>query len=262
MKKFLIIDASSIFYRAFYAMPSLTAPTGEPTGAVVGFANIILKTLRDYSPDLVAIALDTAKETFRNEIFSDYKANRPQMPDDLVAQLPLFKELINLLGIKTCAAAGYEADDIIGTLTTQACENFSVDILTGDRDALQLINPNVRVLLNKKSSVEAYDEEKFIAEYGFAPPLLVDFKGLSGDSSDNIPGVPNIGPKIAAALIKEYGSLENVLAHRADIKNKKTRTALENFAENATLSKKLAQIICNVPEITFNAADFEVIFSV
>ena len=257
MKKFLIIDASSIFYRAFYAMPTFTAPTGEPIGAVLGFANIILKTLRDYSPDLVAIALDSAKITFRNNIFSDYKANRPPMPDILAAQLPIFNDFIKLLGIKTCAAPNFEADDIIGTLATLSSKNFAVNILTGDRDALQLINSNVCVLLNKKSGVETYDEQKFTAEYGFAPPLLVDFKGLCGDSSDNIPGVPNIGQKTAAALIKQFGSLENVLEHRADIKITKARKSLENFAQNASLSKKLAQIVCNVPEITFNPTDFE-----
>ena len=127
MKKFLIVDGSSIFYRAFYAMPALTAPDGKPTGALAGFANIILKILREQSPDLAAVALDTARKTFRNEIFSEYKATRQAMPDDLAEQLPLVKEFIQLLGIKSCAAAGYEADDIIGTLARQACENFSVD---------------------------------------------------------------------------------------------------------------------------------------
>lgn len=259
MKKFLIIDGSSLFYRAFYAMPGLTAPSGEPTGAVTGFANTLLKILREYSPDLAAVALDSAKKTFRNEIFSDYKATRPEMPDDLAAQLPMLKEFVEILGIKTCAAIGYEADDIIGTLTTQAAENFSVDILTGDRDALQLIGSNVRVLLNRKSDIEVYDDEKFLAEYGFAPPLLVDFKGLSGDASDNIPGIKGIGPKIATALIKEFGSLENVLEHRADVKPTKIRNALEKFADNAVLSKKLAQIVRDVPEITFDAAQFEIV---
>ncbi len=259
MKKFLIIDGSSLFYRAFYAMPPLNAPNGEPTNAVTGFANTLLKILREYSPDLAAVALDSAKKTFRNEIFSDYKATRPEMPDDLATQLPMLKEFVEVLGIKTCAAIGYEADDIIGTLTTQAAENFSVDILTGDRDALQLIGSNVRVLLNKKSDIEIYDEEKFLAEYGFTPSKLVDFKGLSGDTSDNIPGVKGIGPKNATALIKEFGSLENVLEHRADVKPTKIRNALEKFADNAVLSKKLAQIVRDVPEITFDAAQFKIV---
>ncbi len=259
MKKFLIIDGSSIFYRAFYAMPPLTAPTGEPTGAVVGFANIILKILREQSPDFAAVALDTSKETFRNEIFTEYKATRQKMPDELAAQLSLLKEFIEVIGLKTCAAAGYEADDVIGTLATQAAENFSVEILTGDRDALQLINATTRVLLNKKSSVEVYTEKKFFNEYGFAPALLVDFKSLRGDPSDNIPGVQGIGEKTATALIKEFGTLENVLAHRDEIKSKKIRAALENFSDDAILSKQLAQIVRNVPKIYFSTQDFKIV---
>ena len=259
MKKFLIIDGSSIFYRAFYAVPPLNAPSGEPTNALVGFANIILKSLREYSPDFVAIALDTAKKTFRNELFTDYKATRPKMPEDLAAQLPLLKEFIEVLGIKTCAAPNYEADDIIGTLATVAKgEGFLIEILTGDRDVLQLINSTTRVLLNKGSNVYVYDEEKFFKEYGFAPPLLVDFKGLNGDPSDNIPGVKGIGTKTATALIKQFGSLENVLEHRADIKLAKTRNALDTFADKAVLSKKLAQIVCTVPEIVFDAEGFKI----
>ena len=256
MKKFLIIDGSSIFYRAFYAMPTLTAPNGVPTGALTGFANILLKVLREQSPDLIAVALDTAKKTFRNEIFSEYKATRQSMPDDLSAQLPLLKEFIDVLGIKSCAANGYEADDIIGMLTAQACENFSVDILTGDRDALQLINATTNVLLNKKTSVERYDEKKFFDEYGFAPALLVDFKGLSGDTSDNIPGVKGIGAKSATSLIQTFGTVENVLARRAEVTSKKIRAALENFADDAVKSKRLAQIVRNVPNITFDAKNF------
>ena len=258
MKKFLIIDGNSVFYRAFHAMPGLTSPNGEPTGAVAGFSNIILKILREYSPDLAAVALDTAKKTFRNELFGEYKATRKEMPDELAAQLPLIKEFIDILGIKTCAAAGYEADDIIGTLATQASENSFVYIFTGDRDSLQLINDNTRVLLSKKNDVDIYDEKKFEEEYGFAPPLLVDFKSLRGDPSDNIPGVSGIGDKTAKSLIQEYNSLESVLEHRAEIKNKKIRDALEKFADNATLSKKLAQIVCNVPEIIFNEEDFKI----
>jgi len=258
MKKFMIIDGSSIFYRAFYAMPSLTAPNGEPTGAVVGVANIILKILREYSPDFAAVALDSAKKTFRNEIYGEYKANRPPMPDDLAAQLPLLKEFIEVIGLKACAAVGYEADDVIGTLTAQTSKNFSVEILTGDRDALQLINANTRVLIIKKANVEIYDEERFLNEYDFAPPLLVDFKGLRGDPSDNIPGVAGIGEKTATNLIKKFGSLENILERRADVKAKKVRATLENSVEIATLSKKLAQIICDVPEIIFSEQDFKI----
>ena len=258
MKKFMIIDGSSIFYRSFYALPPLTAPNGVPTGAITGFSNVLLKILRERSPDFVAVALDSAKKTFRNEIFTAYKATRPKIPDDLAVQLSLLKEFLDALGIKTCAAAGYEADDIIGTLAAQAAENFSVEIVTGDRDALQLINSTTTVLLVKNMGINVYDEAKFSEEYGFAPALLVDYKGLRGDPSDNIPGVAGIGEKTAATLIKQFGTLENVLAHRNEVKTKKIRAALENFSLDAIMSKKLAQIVRDVPNIFFDAQNFTI----
>ena len=275
MKKFLIVDGSSIFYRAFHAMPALTAPNGEPTGAVTGTANILLKVLRDFKPDFAAVALDTSKRTFRNEIFVEYKATRPPMPDELAAQLALLKDFIDALGIKTCAAPGYEADDIIGTLcsvrnlelgirncdanlTPNSSLQISNCILTGDRDALQLIDATTRVLLTTKTGVDVYDEQKFRDEYGFAPENLVDDKSLRGDPSDNIPGVKGIGEKTAAKLIGEFGTLENVLVHRDEIPQKKIRTALETFADDARLSKQLARIVRNVPDVTFDAQTFVV----
>ena len=256
MKKFMIIDGSSIFYRAFFAMPALTAPTGEPTGAVTGVANIILKLLREYSPDYAAVALDVSRKTFRTEIFPEYKATRSDTPDELAAQYPIFYEFIGALGIKILTAPNYEADDIIGTLAAQA-ENFSVDIVTGDRDALQLINDNTRVLMTKNTKIDIYDEETFQAEYNFPPKSLVDFKGLSGDTSDNIPGVKGIGVKTATKLLNEYGTLENILANADKISSKKFREALTSSAEIAVLSKKLAQINCEVPNIIFDAESFK-----
>lgn len=256
MQKFMIIDGSSIFYRAFYAMPSLTAPNGEPTGAVTGFANIILKILREYNPDLAAVALDTPKKTFRAEIFSDYKATREKIPDELAAQLPLLKNFCEILGLKAVSAEGYEADDIIGTLTTQAKENFFVEIVTGDRDALQLINSSTRVLLTKNTKVEPYDEKKFFSEYGFTPKKLIDFKGLSGDKSDNIPGVPGIGPKTATKLLEDFGDLETVFENLDKVTSKKIRASLKNSEEIARLSKKLAEIVCDVPNVNFDAEKF------
>lgn len=258
MKKFMIFDGSSIFYRAFYAMPSLTASTGEPTGAVTGFANIVLKILREYKPDLAAVALDTSRKTFRTKIFSGYKGTREKIPDELGAQFPLLKEFAESLGLKTLSAADYEADDIIGTLAAQAAENFSVEIVTGDRDALQLINSSTRVLFMKNTSVVVYTEKKFLADYGFAPKLLVDYKGLSGDKSDNIPGVAGIGDKTAKKLLQEFGDLENILAHVDEIDSKKVRDALKNSIDSAKLSKKLAAIDCAVPEIFFDEKIFEI----
>lgn len=256
MKKFMIFDGSSIFYRAFFAMPALTSPSGEPTGALAGFANIVLKILREYNPDFAAVALDKSKKTFRAEIFSDYKANRDKIPDELAAQFPLMKNFCEVLGLKTVDAEGFEADDVIGTLATQAAEVFSVEIVTGDRDALQLINSSTKVLLNKNTNVEVYDEEKFFAEYGFEPKKLVDFKGLSGDSSDNIPGVTGIGPKTATKLIQDFGTVENILEHVEEIKAKKIRENLQEFSDVAKMSKKLAEIIRDVPNINFDAEKF------
>ncbi len=258
MKKFIIFDGSSIFYRAFFAMPPLTSPTGELTGAVTGFANIILKILHEYQPDFAVVALDTPKKTFRAEIFAEYKATREKMPDELAAQLPLMTEFISVLGIKTVAVEGFEADDIIGTLATQASENFSVEIVTGDRDSLQLINSNTKVLLNKNTKIEVYDAEKFVAEYGFEPAKLIDFKGLSGDSSDNIPGVAGIGPKTATKLLQEFGDLENVLANVENISAKKIRANLQSSIDIAKLSKQLAKIDCAVPNVTFDAENFSI----
>ena len=237
-------------------MPSLTSPTGEPTGAVTGFANIILKLLREYTPDFVAVALDTPVKTFRAEMYPDYKATRDKIPDELGAQIPLLKEFCEVLGLKTVAVEGFEADDIIGTLSNQAQENFSVNIVTGDRDSLQLINPATKVLLTKNTKVEVYDAEKFVAEYGFEPAKLVDFKGLSGDASDNIPGVKGIGAKTATKLLQEFGDLENILSNIENISAKKVRENLQNSIDIARLSKKLAQIDCKVPAVAFDAESF------
>ena len=258
MQKFMIIDGSSIFYRAFYAMPPLTAPDGEPTGAVVGFANIILKLLRENNPDYAAVAMDTSRKTFRTEIFSDYKGTRDKMPDELGAQIPLYEKFCDVLGLKKISAENFEADDIIGTLAAQSAENFSVEIVTGDRDSLQLINSSTKVLLTKNTKVEVWDEKKFFDEYGFEPKKLVDFKGLSGDNSDNIPGVRGIGPKTATKLLQEFGDVENILAHVEEIQSKKIRESLKNSADVALMSKKLAKIICDVPNVIFDAEDFKI----
>jgi len=257
MKNFMIIDGSSILYRAFYAMPNLTAPTGEPTGAVLGFFNIILKLLHDYPSDYAAVAFDVSRKTFRTEIYSDYKANRATIPDELAAQFPLVHELLTALGIKILTAPGYEADDIIGTLAAQV-KNLHVDIVTGDRDELQLINENTRVLLTKNVGVDVFDEETFQTKYNFPPKNLVDFKGLNGDSSDNIPGVKGIGEKTAAKLLIEYGTLENILANIKNISSKKIRETLAASVEVATMSKRLAVINCNVPDIIFDEETFKV----
>ena len=259
MEKFVVIDGSSIFYRSFYAMPNLTAPSGEPTGAITGFANIIVKLLREFNPTYAAIALDTSRKTFRTEIFSEYKGGREKTPDELISQMAMLEEFAEVMGIKTLSAPNYEADDIIGTLAAQASKDFSVDIVTGDRDAFQLINENTRVLFARNTNLEIYDTEKFTAEFGFEPARLVDYKGLSGDSSDNIPGIFGIGEKTAKKLLQEFGTLENILENSEKISGKKIRESVQNNSETAKISKKLAQIVCDVPNINFVAQDFKIL---
>ena len=260
MKKFLLIDGSSIFYRAFYALPTLSAPNGTLTGAVVGFANIVLKFIADLRPSTAAIALDVGKKTFRNELFGDYKGNRDQMPAELSQQFPLMDQFAQALGIKTVGVNGFEADDIIGTLAAQAsARNFEVFIVTGDRDALQLISPTVKVILAKNvGSNQIFDAEKFVADYGFAPDKLVDFKALRGDTSDNIPGVKGVGEKTAAKLIQRFGTVENIFDRINAVDSKSVRQKLIDGEDIARLSKKLATIDRNVPNVNFEPEDFRI----
>ena len=258
MQRLTIFDGTNIFYRAFYALPNLTAPSGVPTGAITGFANISLRILREYTPDFAAIALDVSRHTFRTEIYPEYKGGREKTPDELIAQIGILEEFADALGIKILTAENFEADDIIGTLAAQASSDFLVDIVSGDRDTFQLINENTRVLFTKTNSVEIYDEEKFRAEFGFEPKLLVDYKSLAGDTSDNIPGAAGIGNKTAAKLVSEFGTLENILANSDKISSKKFRDAIQSGVESAKLSKQLAQIDCAVPNINFAPQNFRI----
>lgn len=260
MKKFLLIDGSSIFYRAFYALPALSAPNGTLTGAVFGFANIVLKFIADLRPAGAAIALDVGKHTFRNDLFVEYKGNRAQMPAELSQQFPLMDQFADAIGIQTVGVNGFEADDIIGTLAEQAsARNFEVFIVTGDRDALQLISPTVKVILAKNvGSNQIFDAEKFSAEYGFAPDKLVDYKGLRGDTSDNIPGVKGIGEKTATKLIRQFGSIENIYDRINAVDSKSVRQKLIDGEDIALLSKRLATIDCAVPDVIFDPEEFRI----
>ena len=259
MKKFVILDGSSLMYRAFYALPLLTAPGGEYTNAVVGFSNMLLKIFQDLQPDFLVIAFDKGKKTFRNELYSDYKGTRKKTPEELSSQIPLLHELAEALGIVLVEKEGYEADDIIGTLSVEAAKaGCRAIVVTGDRDALQLVRPQLNVMLTKKgiSDIAVYDKEVFQAEYGLEPVRLIDLKGLMGDSSDNIPGVPGVGPKTAVKLLQTYGSLEEVLANSASVSGKKLRENLETYREQALLSKRLATIDCQVPDISLEFTDY------
>lgn len=256
---FVIIDGSSLVHRAFYALPLLTTARGEYTNAVYGFATMLVKLINDVKPDSIAVALDKGRVTFRTEKFDQYKAHRKATPTELAEQFPLLRELLDAFNITVIERAGFEADDIIGTLATKAAkQNVNVIIVTGDRDALQLIGPNIKVMLTKKgiSEMELYGDEEFTAKYGVRPIQLIDLKGLMGDSSDNIPGVPGIGEKTAIKLISEFGSVENLLNNIDKISGKKVQENIRNNTDIAILSKQLATIDCDM-DINFNINDFE-----
>jgi DNA polymerase-1 len=247
--KVILVDGNSLVHRAFYAMPTLTTSQGEHTNAVLGFTNMLLRLLDDEEPDFVAVAFDLSGPTFRHEQFEDYKGNRPQMPDQLVPQMSLVKDAIQGFAIPIVELKGYEADDIIGTLACHhAALGRSVLIVTGDRDCLQLVNDQVTALITRRgiSDLEVYDPKHVEKRHGIPPHLVADLKGLMGDSSDNIPGVPGIGPKTGVKLLREYGSLEGVLDNVQELRGKQQENLIR-YADQARLSRKLATIHCDVP---------------
>ena len=259
--RFIVLDGSSLIFRAFYALPGLSDSHGQPTGAIFGFSNMLTKLMTEQKPDLMVLAFDKSRHTFRTERYADYKGTRDKTPEELLSQFPLLREFAANMGIPFLEKDNYEADDIIGTLATQAAaQGFDVRVVTGDRDALQLVRPNLRVLLTKKgiSEIKDYDTAAFEEEYGFEPLKLIDLKGLMGDSSDNIPGVPGVGPKTAAKLLHAYGSLEEVLAHVEEISGKKLKERLQAYADQALLSKELATIELCVPDLNFAEGDYAI----
>jgi DNA polymerase-1 len=241
-----LVDGSSYIYRAYHAIRHLSNSKGFPTNAIFGFCKMILKLFDEKNPEYIAIAFDTKEPTFRHELYEAYKATRPPMPEDLVAQLPYIKEFVMSLNVVTLEKIGYEADDIIGTLARIGEEKeFQVVIITGDKDFRQLISPRISLWDTMKDKFT--DLEAFSSDYGLAPEQTIDMMGLSGDKSDNIPGVPGVGEKTAANLIKEFGSLESVFEHIDEIKKKKLKENLVNSHEDAVLSKQLVTIDRFVP---------------
>jgi len=249
MPTLAIIDAYSLLYRAYFALPPLTNKQGEVTNAVYGFTTMLVKLLDEQNPDYLVVAIDMHAATFRHEAYEAYKAHRKPMPDDMRPQVELMKEVLEAMRVPILGVEGFEADDVIGTLACRAArDGMDALIVTSDRDALQLVNAQVRVLANKKGISETvlYDRQAVIDRYGVTPEQLPDVKALTGDTSDNIPGVPGIGEKTAGKLIAQYGSLENLLDHLEEVKGK-TGEALAAHAEQARASKYLAAIHCDVP---------------
>ena len=259
MERLLILDSNSLLNRAFYAIPPLTNSEGIHTNAVYGFTNMLFKMKEEIKPDYIVAAFDRKAPTFRHKEYEDYKAGRKKMPPELAEQFPLIKEVLNLLAINIYEIDGFEADDIIGTLAKFAESNgIEVFIVTGDRDALQLATDNIKVVITKKGVTETavYNREAFEAEFGVTPTQYIDVKGLMGDKSDNIPGVPGVGEKTAFKLISTYGSMEGVLSHIDEISGKKLKENLETYSEQAIFSKKLATIMTEVP-IEFDLEDIK-----
>lgn len=257
-EKLLILDGNSLMFRAFYALPLLTNNEGLHTNAVYGFSTMLLKMKEEIKPDYIVAAFDRKAPTFRHIEYKDYKAGRKKMPPELSEQMPVVKELLNLLAINIFEIDGFEADDLIGTLSKFAeKKGIEVYIVTGDRDALQLASDNIHIVINKKGMTEkeVYDEDRMVKELGVTPTQFIDVKALMGDNSDNIPGVPGIGPKTAFKLISEYKSIENVFENIDKLKGKMKSNLIE-YREQAFFSKKLATIVTNVPiEIDLNSIE-------
>ena len=249
-KRLLVIDGNSLIHRAFYALPLLSTKDGIYTNGVYGFLTMLYKIEEDYEYDYISVAFDKKGPTFRHEAFDLYKANRDSTPNELSFQFPILKEILNAMNINQIELDGYEADDIAGTLAKLGEEeNMEVILVTGDKDYLQLTSDKTEVLLTKKgiTQLEKYDKKRIIEEYGITPEQFIDLKGLMGDQSDNIPGVPGIGEKTGIKLLKEFGTMENLYENIDNVKGKKTKESLIEHKNIAFLSRKLGEIITNVP---------------
>ena len=261
--KLLLIDGNSIMNRGYFALPKeLTNSRGVHTNALLGFLNIFYKIYDEEKPTHVAVAFDVHEPTFRHKMYADYKGTRKGMDDELREQFPIIKDLLHLMGIKTFERGGYEADDIIGTLSVEADkEGYQVTVLSGDRDLLQLATERVLIRIPKtkagKTTVEDYYASGVKELYGVTPEEFIEMKGLMGDTSDNIPGVPGIGPKTAEKIISQYHSVEEAIAHIDEIKPDKARQNLSENRESAIMSRDLARIKLDC-ELDIKIADTEI----
>lgn len=247
MKELVLIDGNSLLNRAFYATKLLTTRDGTPTNAVFGFIKLLLKIIQDNKPDRLIVTFDLKAPTFRHKMYDGYKATRKPMPDDLVVQVGMLKSLLHSMNITMCEKEGYEADDLIGTLSHAFSDTHSI-VITGDRDAYQLVDDLTDVFITKTgvSELLKLNKNNFEQLIGYKPTQVIDMKALMGDSSDNIPGVPGIGEKTALNLLLKYGTLDNVYSNLDDITGS-VKTKLENGKESAYLSRRLAAIDRQVP---------------
>src|SRR5205807_4591296 len=252
-KKLFLVDAMAHVYRAFFApMPQrLTGPGGIPTNIPFLFGNIVKRLIKDYQPDYNGIVFDPPGATFRDKLFEKYKAQRQPMPDEMRVQLPFVRRLCKAMSLPILELQGYEADDVIGAIATQAAkQNVEVLIISNDKDMMQLVNGGVRILRTGSGGAKAdviVDAEKVQEILGVPPEKVIDVMALMGDTVDNIPGAKGIGEKGATELIQKYGSVEKALDHAAEVSNKRYREALQQQREQVMMSKQLATIATDVP---------------
>lgn len=242
----MLIDGYGFVFRAYHSLPPLTRPDGTPVGAVYGFTNMLIKLLDSSTVDYIAVVFDSGRKSFRNDLYADYKANRPEAPADLIPQFPLVRDVTSALNLATLELEGYEADDLIATYARQAvAQQMDVTIVSSDKDLMQLIGDSIRMYDPMKSRAIGVKEVE--EKFGVTPDKVLDVLALMGDSSDNIPGVPGIGPKTAAELIHSFGDLDGILANTTQIKQQKRRETLETNAGQARLSRELARLCENTP---------------
>lgn len=243
MKRIMLIDGSSYVYRAFYALPPLRSPSGEPTGAIYGFVRMIASLIKEFNPDYITVIFDLPSKTFKQEKVESYKATRRETPKDLKVQIPKIKEILKLWGIKILEMEGYEADDIIATLTNKFKDRYEIIIVSPDKDMLQLIDSNVKVFNPMQNII--YDNEKLKERYGIFANQFVDFQVMVGDSVDNIKGIKGIGRKTAVKLLNEFGSLDNIYKNIDKLKGKLKR-GFEEAKEYIEESRYLLKLQDNI----------------
>lgn len=251
-EKIVLIDGHSILNRAFYGLPDLTNAEGLHTNAVYGFINILLKTIEEEQPQYLTVAFDVHAPTFRHEMYQEYKGTRKPMPRELREQVPVIQDVLRAMGIELVMEAGYEADDILGTIARKSEEKgLEVTVLSGDRDLLQLVTEHIKVRIPKtrmgKTTVEDYYAQDVQEKYQLSPSQIIDLKALMGDSSDNIPGIPGVGEKTATKILLEYKNIENAYAHVDEIKPAKAQKSLREHYDMAQMSKRLATIEVDAP---------------
>jgi len=260
MKRLVLIDANALIHRSYHALPPLITKKGELVNAVYGFTAVLLKILKELRPNYILTAFDLPKPTFRHLEYKEYKATRPKTPKELIRQFAIVKQIVQTFNIPIFEKEGFEADDILGTITKKTGKNIEDIIVTGDLDSLQLVDKNTKVFTLKRgiTDTKIYDEKAVRERYELEPEQLIDFKGLRGDPSDNIPGVPGVGEKTAISLLKKFGTIENLYKklERGKTKNipEKLKNKLLENKNQAIFSKRLATVRYDVP-IKFNLED-------